>query len=118
MGRNKTTWDSGSSWRHGKTKVVRIPIALEPQVMNYAREIDKSDPSVNHIPQRAGDILLVLGVIERFIEYKRTRYHSNQHSRELDVSTRAWDELRKLQKLLLENPSALGLTPGVRTNKI
>lgn len=109
MGRTTTTWDSGSSWRHGKTKVVRIPIALEDDVMYYARQIDTRNSNSLAISQREGDIFFVLGVIDKYIEYKRTRYHSNQHSRALDINTRAWDELRKLQKLLQENPEALGL---------
>ncbi|BAY22362.1 hypothetical protein NIES2100_21250 [Calothrix sp. NIES-2100] len=107
MARNKTTWDSGSSWRHGKTKTIRVPITLENPVMAYARKIDEFHNISVDISQRAGDIFLVLEVIEKYIEYKRTRYHSNQHSRELDIKTRAWDELRKLQKLLQENPDLL-----------
>jgi hypothetical protein len=105
MPKNSTTW--GASWRSGTTKVVRIPIALEQEVMDYARKIDNFG-TVN-ISQREGDIFLILEVIEKYIEYKRTNYHSNQHSRELDINTRAWDELRKFQKLLQDNPSALGL---------
>jgi hypothetical protein len=107
MPKNSTTW--GASWNSGATKVVRVPVALENQIMAYARAVDNNEYA--DISQRAGDIFLVLEVIEKYIEYKRTRYHSNQHSRELDINTRAWDELRKFQKLLQENPEALGL-PG------
>ncbi|OUL28789.1 hypothetical protein [Nostoc sp. 106C] len=110
MARTSTTWDSGSRWQHGETKTIRVPIALEIPVMDYARAIDSHNGG--DISQRAGDIFLILQVIEKYIDYKRTNYHPNQNSRELDINTRAWDELRKFKKLLQENPEALGLTPG------
>jgi hypothetical protein len=107
MPKNSTTW--GASWNSGATKVVRVPVALENQIMAYARAVDNNEYA--DISQREGDIFLILEVIERYIEYKRGKHHPNQHSRELDINTRAWDELRKFQKLLQENPGALGL-PG------
>ncbi len=104
MPRNSTTWQPG--WNSGKTKNVRIPISLENQVMAYARAIDLHSQS--DIPQRERDIFLILEVIERYIDWKRANYHPNQNSRELDITTRSWDELRKFKKLLEENPSVLG----------
>ncbi|BAY08613.1 hypothetical protein [Calothrix sp. NIES-2098] len=107
MARTSTTWDSGSSWLHGETTTARIPIALKPQVMAYARAIDARTHDFDGISQHARDISLILEVIEKYIAYKRTNYHPNQNSRELDINTRAWDELRKFQKILQENPQAL-----------
>lgn len=56
-----------------------------------------------------GDFLqeFTLGMIDRYIEFKRLNYHPNQYSRKLDTSTRAWDELRKFQKLIRESPELL-----------
>lgn len=31
-----------STWKHGKTKSVRIPIALADEVLRYARELDRN----------------------------------------------------------------------------
>ncbi|BAY22852.1 hypothetical protein NIES2100_26160 [Calothrix sp. NIES-2100] len=107
MARNSTTWESGSSWRHGKTKTIRVPIALENPVMGYARKLDGFHNISVDISRRAGDIFLILEAIAKYIEYKRTNYHPNQNSRQLDINTRAWDELRKFQKLLQENPQLL-----------
>ncbi|MBD2354755.1 hypothetical protein H6G41_08950 [Tolypothrix sp. FACHB-123] len=104
--RNQTTWESGSTWNHGETTTIRVPIALVPEVKRYARAIDSDFRSVS---QRVGDASLVLQAIEAYIQYKRTKHHPNQHSRELDINTRAWDELRKFRQLLKDNPSALGL---------
>ncbi|OUL36364.1 hypothetical protein BV372_08070 [Nostoc sp. T09] len=105
MGRTKTTWNSGSSWNSGKTTTVRVPIALKGKVEAYARAIDND--IFRSIPQREGDIFLIIEAIEKYIEWKRANYHPNQNSRELDISTRAWDELRKFKKLLKENPQVL-----------
>lgn len=103
-GHTSGTWGSGSSWRSGTTKTIRVPVALEAQIMEYARAVD-SGIGVSHV--NTGD--LILKVIDRYIEYKRQNYHPNQNSKKLDTSTRAWDELRKFQKLVQENPQALGI---------
>lgn len=104
MPRNSTTWQPG--WNSGTTKLVRIPIALESPVMAYARDLDKF-ASLSDVPQRVRDISLILEAIAKYIDYKRANYHPNQNSRELDITTRSWDELRKFKKLLEENPQVL-----------
>ncbi len=109
-GWKSTTWQAG--WNAGKTKLIRVPIVLENDIVAYARAVDsklKSDKSRN-IPMLKGDFLqeFTLGLIDRYIDYKRTNYHPNQNSRELDTSTRAWDELRKFQRLIQESPELLG----------
>ena len=111
MGRTYTTWKSGSTWRSGKTTSIRVPIALKKDVLTYARKVDsklKSDHG-QQIPFLPGDFLqqFTLELIDRYIEYKRTIYHPNQNSRELDISTRPWDELRRFQKLIADFPELL-----------
>ncbi|MEH2071617.1 MAG: hypothetical protein V7K47_26260 [Nostoc sp.] len=103
-GQTQGTWGSGSSWHSGPTKTIRVPIALEAQIMEYARAVD-SGIGVSHV--NTGDLLLK--VIDSYVDYKRLNYHPHQNSKQLDTSTRAWDELRKFQKLLQENPAALGI---------
>lgn len=34
---------SKSTWKHGKTKTIRIPESLVDQVLEYARKLDKGD---------------------------------------------------------------------------
>ena len=111
MGRTSTTWQSGSTWNGGKTTLIRVPIVLKADILAYARAVDsnlKTDKSRN-IPMLKGDFLqeFTLGMIERYIELKRHNYHPNQNSRLLDTSTRAWDELRKFQRLIQESPELL-----------
>ncbi len=108
-GRKSTTWEPG--WNGGKTTLIRVPIVLEHDILAYARAVDSkliSDKS-RIIPMLKGDFLqeFTLGLIERYIEFKRHNYHPNQNSRKLDTSTRAWDELRKFQKLVQESPELL-----------
>jgi hypothetical protein len=109
-GRKSTTWKAG--WNSGETTTIRVPITLKNQILDYARAVDSKlifDESRN-IPMLKGDFLqeFTLGLIDRYIEFKRHNYHPNQNSRKLDTSTRAWDELRKFQKLVQESPDLLG----------
>ena len=88
-GRKSTTWEAG--WNAGKTKLIRVPIVLENDIVAYARAVDSkltNDKSRN-IPMLKGDFLqeFTLGMIDRYIEFKRQNYHPNQNSRKLDTST-------------------------------
>ena len=108
-GRKSTTWEAG--WNGGKTKLIRVPIVLEHDILAYARDVDSkliSDKSRN-VPMLKGDFLqeFTLGVIDRYIEFKRQNYHPNQNSKVLDTSTRSWDELRKFRKMIQESPELL-----------
>lgn len=101
-GKNQTSWQP--AWNNGKTKTIRVPIVLENEILAYARTVDSqliSDKS-QRIPYQHGDSLqeFTLAVIDRYIEYKRQNYHPNQNSRELDISTPAWDELRKFKRMV------------------
>lgn len=88
-GRTNTTWSAGSTWRSGKTKMIRVPIALAEKILEYARALDSGEVKNP-----------VLQAIDEYIEWKRQNYHPNQYSRELDINTRAWDELRKFRAMV------------------
>jgi hypothetical protein len=73
-GRKATTWKAGSTWRNGKTKMIRVPQALTPKILDYARALD----SCIFLPPGLGDILnklMVLQAIDEYIEWKRQNYH-------------------------------------------
>jgi hypothetical protein len=95
-GRTRSTWSEGSSWRTGKTKTIRIPVALAEKILDYARELDQKGIVAGC--DDAGTI--VLTAIEHYITYKREHYHPNQNSKQLDINTRSWDELRKFRAMV------------------
>ena len=108
-GRTATTWSGG--WNSGKTTSFRVPIALKDDILAYARKVDFKliNDKTTNIPLLSGDFLqeFTMQLIDRYIKYKRTIYHPNQNSRELDISTRPWDELRRFQKLIQKSPELL-----------
>ncbi|MCC5599964.1 hypothetical protein [Nostoc favosum] len=103
-GRTSTTWGTGSTWRSREFKTIRVPVALADEIMEYAKALD-AGIAVSH----GNTAEIIIEAITRYIEYKRLNYHPNQNSKQLDISTRAWDELRKFQKLVQENPAALDI---------
>lgn len=95
--KNSTTWES--AWNHGKTQTIRVPQALAPKILEYAKALDR------HVllPNDLGDIvnqLMILQAIDSYIEWKRQNYHPNQNSKQLNINTRPWDELRKFQAMV------------------
>ncbi|WP_029637097.1 hypothetical protein [[Scytonema hofmanni] UTEX B 1581] len=97
-GRTSGTWKSSSKWQHGETQTIRVPAALIPGILDYAVWLDEQNKS-SFAQDAKGDFScnLILQAIDKYIEWKRQSYHPNQHSRELNINTRAWDELRKFR---------------------
>ncbi|MGI8500147.1 MAG: hypothetical protein ACR2LR_03290 [Hassallia sp.] len=86
--KNDTTWQP--TWKHGKTQTIRVPIALVPKILEYARALDSL-----HV------IDTVLGAIDEYIELRcQQGHHPNQHSRETNINARTWDELRRFRSLV------------------
>ncbi|WP_229551239.1 hypothetical protein [Nostoc sp. CHAB 5836] len=110
-GRTRTTWGQGSVWRSREFKTIRVPVALADEIMEYAKALD-AGIAVSH----GNTAEIILDAIEGYIEYKRLNYHPNQNSKQLDTSTRAWDELRKFQTLVQENPATLGIGDTCRSH--
>ena len=98
-------------WNSGKTTLIRVPIALKDDILAYARAVDSKltgQRASYHALTTWGFLQeFTLELIQRYIEFKRDNYHPNQNSRQLDINTRAWDELRKFQKLLRESLALL-----------
>jgi hypothetical protein len=88
-GINSTTWTP--AWNHGKTQVIRVPIALTPKILEYARKLD-SGKIENP----------VLQAIDEYVEWRRSRQHPNQYSTKLNMNARTWDELRKFRVMVEE----------------
>jgi hypothetical protein len=63
-GRTNTTWKAGSTWRSGKTKMIRVPITLAEKILEYARALDSGEVENP-----------VLQAIDEYIEWKRQNYH-------------------------------------------
>jgi hypothetical protein len=93
-GRTSTTWESGSTWQTGKTKLIRVPEAIADEVMCCAREID-AGKAVLH-GNRAD---IIESAIAEYVEMRRANLHPNQYSKGkgLDTRSRTWDELRRFQ---------------------
>ncbi|MEH2067768.1 MAG: hypothetical protein V7K47_06315 [Nostoc sp.] len=91
--KNSTTW-TGSAWRSGETKTIRVPIALEEKIMAYARAIDRENAMSHGI---VGEI--ILSAIADYIKMRQQNLHPNQHSKGKGLSTRSriWDELRRFE---------------------
>lgn len=107
-GRTPGTWESRSKWRHGKTQTIRVPQELAPKILEYAKALD----DYVQLPKNVGDIvnqLIILQAIDLYVEWKRQNYHPNQNSKQLDINTRAWDELRKFRALVVMGTG--GVTP-------
>jgi hypothetical protein len=94
---NSTTWKP--AWNHGKTQVIRVPIALADQILEYAKWLDTHEKSSD---AKTGDFV-VLQTINKYIKWRRYHHHPNQHSRKLNTSTRTWDELRKFRTMVETN---------------
>ena len=99
-GPTSTTWKSG--WNSGKTTTIRVPIALEDNILAYARAVDSK--LINDVPLATGDFL---EIIDRYIAWRTKNYRSTQLFAKPDITARTWDELRKLQVLLRESPEVL-----------
>lgn len=98
------TRTSGSTWRSGKTQTIRVPIALADEIMNYARALDSG---IGLSQVNRADV--ILEAIECYIKFRGKNFRPNQHSNKPDLTSRTWDELRKFQKLVKDNPQVLGM---------
>ncbi|WGV25934.1 hypothetical protein [Halotia branconii] len=101
-GHTTGTWTGGSTWNHGKTQTIRVPITLAAQIMDYARAIDDGI-ELSHV--NTAD--LILDAIDCYIKFRQRNFRPNQHSKKPDMTSRAWDELRKFRKLLQEQPELI-----------
>jgi hypothetical protein len=106
-GRTSTTW--GNGWKHGKTTVIRVPEILADDIIDYARQLDEGENNC----LVTGNVAEILSSIDRYIKIRKKSYRPNQYSKKPDLTSRAWDELRKFQNMIIENPKALGL-PGAK----
>src|SRR5204863_8801135 len=83
-GKNHTSWQP--AWNNGKTKTIRVPVALAEQILEYAYAIDSG---------LVMDQQMILRVIDSFVESRIAKFHPNQYSRAGSTTSRRWDELRR-----------------------
>ena len=103
-GRRGTTWQT--QWNHGNTKHIRVPIALEPQIIEFARALDSGQVLLDREVLQKEILLLIDG----FVEQRITQFHPNQHSHTGSVTSRRWDELRRFRDAVAVLHAADGLT--------
>lgn len=85
-GKNHTTWQP--AWNNGKTRTIRVPVALAEQILEYAYAIDSG---------LVMDQQMILQVIDSFVESRIAQFHPNQYSRNGSTTSRRWDELRRFR---------------------
>ena len=93
-GRRGTTWNS--QWNHGNTKHIRVPAALEEQIIEFARALDSG---LVHLDSKQLDKTVLL-LIDQFVEQRVGEFHPNQHSRTASTNSRRWDELRRFRSAM------------------
>ncbi|UKO96409.1 hypothetical protein [Nostoc sp. UHCC 0870] len=69
----------------------------EAEVMAYARALDSGKALLHG---NAAEV--ILNAIANYIELRKASRHNNQHNqtKELDITARTWDEMRKFAKLI------------------
>ncbi|WP_334876658.1 hypothetical protein [Nostoc sp.] len=103
-GKNRTSWQP--AWNYGKTQSIRVPVALAEQILEYAYAADSG---------LVMDQILILRVIDSFVESRIREFHPNQYSHTGSTTSRRWDELRRFRSAIA-NPARSELTfqsPGV-----
>ncbi|MEH2224396.1 hypothetical protein [Nostoc sp.] len=110
-GRTSTTWGTGSTWRSTEFKTIRVPISLADEIMDYAKALD-AGIALSH----GNSAQVILDAIDSYTKIRRKGYRPNQHSKKPDITSRTWDEMRKFQKLVQENPQALGIDNTCRSH--
>jgi hypothetical protein len=101
-GRRSSTWENVSSkWSSGDTRTIRVPTELVSEILEYARWLDQHvKSSLAQGTQGDFSCNVVLQAIDKYIEWRRDRKQPNQHSREVNINVRTWDELRKFRAMV------------------
>lgn len=90
-GRRSTTFNS--TWKHGKTRTIRVAIVLAERVLNYAHLIDNNEDYERQI---------ILTALNRYIESQQSSPGGNQHRRKgepLNIKKlRDWTHFVKFMK--------------------
>lgn len=98
-GKNNTSWQP--AWNNGKTRTIRVPVALAEQILEYAYAVDSG---------LVMDQQMILRAIDSFVESRIAEFHPNQYSRTGCITSRRWDELRRFRSAMA-SPAA-GIASG------
>lgn len=85
-GHTSTTWQA--SWHSGKTTLIRVPIALVPQVLEYARALDEGNDQIEY-------------VVNKFLKVKRRQYSRTIHHNDEMTSGDRWKIFNEFRRWLL-----------------
>ncbi len=100
-------------WHLGQTKVIRVPIALEKQLLEIAHCLDQGKSIVmsqdNNDLLQANEQKILLRAIGAFIAIKQQAYGSNNAQKRKPFSTdsRSWDYFKEFADLAENSPEAL-----------
>lgn len=84
-GHTSTTWQA--AWHSGKTKLIRVPERLAPQILDYARALDGADDPLEY-------------VVNKFLKIKRRQYARPIHNDEMTSGIR-WEIFNEFRRWLL-----------------
>lgn len=105
-GRRSTSYTP--TWRHGKTRTIRVPIVLADQILALAKDLDND---VTQIKSEDSSILdksaLIIATVDQYINSKLTQSRGNQYKRKGEVvdieKSRDWKHLLRFKKLIEES---------------
>ena len=79
------------TWKHGKTKTIRVPIILAEQIFEYAKKIDTDEANTASqliVESNQGNLLPVIEMLEYVSTAKRNNFsveHRNKLSKAIDT---------------------------------
>jgi hypothetical protein len=85
------------TWKHGKTKTIRVPISLAEQIFEYAKKIDTDEANTASqliVESNQGNLLPVIEMLEYVSTAKRNNF-SVEHRSKL---SKAIDTLKQITK--------------------
>ncbi|PZV18271.1 MAG: hypothetical protein DCF20_04250 [Pseudanabaena sp.] len=85
------------TWKHGKTKTIRVPTVLAEQIFDYAKKIDTDEANTVSqliVESNQGNLLPVIEMLEYVATAKRNNF-SVEHRSKL---SKAIDTLKQITK--------------------
>ncbi|MFM7599892.1 MAG: hypothetical protein ACKO7R_01630 [Pseudanabaena sp.] len=86
------------TWKHGKTKTIRVPVVLAEQIFEYAKKIDTDEANIaSQLLDSTNQGNTLLPVIE-MLEYVATAKRNNFSVEHRSKLSKAIDTLKQISK--------------------